>query len=82
MAAGLPIVATHVGGNPEAIINGETGWLVPPKSPEALAEKIIDLLSDPDKGKKWGSRNRKRVQHLFSEQKMVDSHLNLYGQMT
>ena len=81
MAAGLPLVATHVGGNPEAIVNGETGWLVPPRDPGALAEKIIDLLNDPDKAEQWGNRNLRRVKQLFSVQKMIDNHLSLYGQM-
>ena len=82
MAAGLPIVATHVGGNSEAIVNGETGWLVPPKNPEAMADKIIDLLNDPIKAREWGKRNLKRVQQRFTEQKMVESHLRLYRRMS
>ena len=54
MAAGLPVVATRVGGNPEAVVDGVTGWLVPPRSPEKLAAKMIDLLRDPEKAKRWG----------------------------
>ena len=81
MAAGLPVVATHVGGNPEAIVSGETGWLVPTKDPEALAEKIIDLLNDSHKAKQWGNRNLRRIQQLFSMQRMVENHLSLYEQI-
>ena len=59
MAAGLPVVATDVGGNREAILDGITGWLIPPKDPRALAEKIIDLLRDPNRAKAWGREGRK-----------------------
>jgi glycosyltransferase involved in cell wall biosynthesis len=78
MAAGLPVVATRVGGNPEAVVNGVTGWLVPPRSPEKLAVKMIDLLRDPEKAKRWGERGRERVKELFSIRKMVAEHLRLY----
>jgi glycosyltransferase involved in cell wall biosynthesis len=78
MAAGLPVVATSVGGNPEAIVNGETGWLVPPKNPDELALKIIDLLHHTEKAKKWGQAGRHRVQHHFSDKKMLDEYIKLY----
>ena len=54
MAAGLPVVATRVGGNPEAVLDGETGWLVAPANPKELAFKIMDLLQDPAKAERWG----------------------------
>jgi glycosyltransferase involved in cell wall biosynthesis len=78
MAAGLPVVATRVGGNPEAIIDGETGWLVPPKKPKELALKIMDLLNDPEKAKKWGEAGRRRVKQNFSHEKMVAEYIKLY----
>ena len=78
MAAGLPVVATCVGGNPEAIVNGETGWLVPPKDPEELALKIVDLLHDPQKIKKWGQAGRHRVQIHFSDKIMLEEYMKLY----
>ena len=78
MAAGLPVVATRVGGNPEAIINGETGWLVPPKLPEKLGMKIVDLLNDPAKANKWGQAGRRRVEQFFSDKRMVAEHIKLY----
>jgi glycosyltransferase involved in cell wall biosynthesis len=78
MAAGLPVVASRVGGNPEAIIDGQTGWLVPPKQPEELALKIMDLLNDPEKAKKWGEAGRRLVKDNFSAEQMVAAHIKLY----
>lgn len=78
MAAGLPIVATNVGGNPEAIEDGVTGWLVPPCNPVTMAEKIIDLLNDPQRAKSWGNQGRKRVRETFTIERMVEEHVKLY----
>jgi glycosyltransferase involved in cell wall biosynthesis len=81
MAAGLPVVATKVGGNPEAVIDGCTGWLVPPGIPNAMADKIIDLLKDPQKIKRFGKNGRKRAESCFSMEKMVRKHVELYEGM-
>jgi len=78
MAAALPVVATRVGGNPEAIVDGVTGWLVPPGNPVTMAEKIIDLLSDPQRAKSWGNQGRKRVGKTFTIERMVEEHIKLY----
>jgi glycosyltransferase involved in cell wall biosynthesis len=79
MAAGLPVVATRVGGNPEAIVDGMTGWLVTPQNPEELAYKIVDLLNDPQKARRWGKHGEKRIKENFLVEKMVDRHLQLYN---
>src|SRR5690606_16438253 len=47
MAVGLPIVTTSVGGNPEIVVDGETGKLVPPRDPDALGTAIIEMLESP-----------------------------------
>jgi glycosyltransferase involved in cell wall biosynthesis len=78
MAAGLPVVATRVGGNPEAIEDGVTGWLVPPGNPAVMAEKIIDLLGNPQRAKSWGKLGRKRVGQIFAIENMVEAHIRLY----
>jgi len=78
MAAGLPVVATDVGGNREAVMNGVTGWLVPPRDSEAMADKILDLLSDQEKAAAWGRRGQDRVKEAFTIGRMVEAHMRLY----
>jgi glycosyltransferase involved in cell wall biosynthesis len=78
MAAGLPVIATRVGGNSEAVVDGVTGWLVPPRNPEVMAERIGDLIDDAQKARFWGERGKERVKGLFTIEQMVDKHLTLY----
>jgi len=79
MAAGLPVVATDVGGNREAVVDGVTGWLAPPKDPGAMAEKILDLLNDREKAVSWGRRGQNRVREVFTIDRMVGAHIALYS---
>lgn len=65
MAAGLPVVATRVGGIPEAVADGETGVLVPPSDPRALGDAILALADDPGRRSALGEAGRRRVR-LFS----------------
>jgi glycosyltransferase involved in cell wall biosynthesis len=78
MAAGKPIVATRVGGNPEAIAEGETGLLVPPRDPAALAGAIGALLADPRRAASMGAAGRERVRQEFSLQAMVRRYAAVY----
>ena len=78
MAAGLPVIATNVGGNPEIVKDNETGFLVPPKNPKLLAEKIITLLSDQKLANGMAEKGRKRAKEYFSIEKMVRSYEQLY----
>ena len=71
MAAGIPVVASGVGGNPEAVEDGETGRLVPPGDPAALASAILDLLRDPDRAVAMGRAGRERARERFSLEGMV-----------
>lgn len=71
MAAGRPVVATAVGGNPEAVVDGVTGFLVPPRSSEALAQAILGLLGDREKAGSMGRAARERVRQEFTMGKMV-----------
>lgn len=78
MAAGLPLVATKVGGNPEAVVDGETGLLVPPRNPEELAKAMLKLLSEPAYAQKLGEAARKRVEACFSLTKMIKEMEEMY----
>ena len=73
-----PIVATHVGGVPEAIQDGVTGLLVPPSESGRLALKILDLLCDPTTASRLGLRAHQRLQESFSEDMMVAKTQEVY----
>lgn len=66
MAAGLPIVATAVGGVPELIRDGQEGLLVPPENPVALAEALQGLLGDSQLAARLGNQARARARQVFS----------------
>src|SRR5205814_908313 len=61
MAAGLPVVATRVGGNPEIVADGITGLLVPPKDPLRLSEAICNLLANPELRARMGASGKERI---------------------
>lgn len=71
MACGLPVVATAVGGNPELVVDGENGYLVPSASPQELADKIVQLARDLRLCREMGERNAAKVQSLFPIAAMV-----------
>jgi len=79
MSAGLPIVATKVGGIPEIIINNENGLLVESKNPQMLAEKINQLVTDKPLTEKMSRQNIQTVREKFSRQKMIDETLAIYN---
>jgi len=82
MASGLPVVVTDVGGNAEIVIEGENGFLVPPKDPAALAQKILLLLREPEKRVLMGAAARKRVlDGGFTIQNFVKRTEELYGKL-
>ena len=81
MAAGLPVVATGVGGLPEIVREGETGFLVAPRDPAALAERIGRLLADPALAREMGERGRRRQQEHFSREAMVAAVTGLYERL-
>ena len=72
MAMGLPVVATHVGGTPELVQEGITGFLVPPKEPEAIAEKLMILLENQELRREMGRAGRKHIERYFTVEKMVE----------
>ena len=66
MAAARPVVVTDVGGAREAIIDGESGYIVPPGDDEAMAGRIIALLEDGERARAMGERGRQIVEQRFS----------------
>lgn len=81
MAAGLPVVATSVGGVPELIEDAKTGWLVPPRDAEALASRIRLLLSNPEMRQHMGAAGYARVRDHFSSAQMTASFTRLYDEL-
>jgi len=78
MASGLPVIATRVGGNPELVIDGETGFLVPPSDPVAMARAMMRYLSEPDLVARHGRAARRRAEQHFSLGAMVERYINTY----
>jgi glycosyltransferase involved in cell wall biosynthesis len=81
MARGLPVVATPVGGNPEVVVDGQTGFLVPTQAPAALAEKMLLFLKDPERSRQMGKAGRRRVEDFFNVRLMVQRYEELYRQV-
>lgn len=78
MLCGKPVVATDVGGNSEAIVEGVTGLLVPARDPEALAMALIDVLCDARLRREFGAAGAQRVATLFPLERMIAKHESLY----
>jgi glycosyltransferase involved in cell wall biosynthesis len=78
MAAGLPLIATNVGDVPSVVRNGETGILLPPGDPAALASAIVDLLRDREKRRRLGSAARQLVEREYSAERMANEYLDTY----
>lgn len=81
MAAGLPVVATAVGGIPEIVVAGETGLLVPPGDVEALTSALRELLAEPEKRRRLGAAGRRRAQELFDLPRFRQAHIELYERL-
>jgi glycosyltransferase involved in cell wall biosynthesis len=81
MAAGVPVVATAVGGTPEMVDDGVTGLLVPVRDAAALGEAISSLLADPARRAAIGEAGRRRVEEHFSLEAMVRATEQLYERL-
>jgi glycosyltransferase involved in cell wall biosynthesis len=80
MAAGLPVVASDVGGVAEAVADGETGLLVPPADPKALADALGRLLADPELRQRLGRRGWERANERFDIVACRRAHVDVYRQ--
>lgn len=78
MAVGLPMIVTNVGGNKEAVIDEKTGYVVPARNPQRLAEAIMKLASDSEKRKLMSVAASDRVHQLFTLEKCVENYDRFY----
>ena len=81
MNASLPVVASKVGGNPELVVDAETGYLVQPRDAQAFAEKIIYLLEHRDDAATMGRAGRLRVERQFSVARMISDYEAYYEKL-
>lgn len=79
MASGLPAVVTDVGGNREVMVPGETGYMVPAGSPEALADALLKIQADPARLHRMAEAARRRVEASFNLRTVVATYENLYA---
>jgi glycosyltransferase involved in cell wall biosynthesis len=78
LACGVPVVASRVGGLPELVKDGQHGFLVEPKSPEAIAERVLWLLDNKEEAEKMGQQGREFVSEHFDINTTVQKYLDLY----
>jgi phosphatidylinositol alpha-1,6-mannosyltransferase len=71
-ATGLPVVAGDSGGAPDAVLDGETGYVVPGGSPELAAERVLTLLRDPELRRAFGERGRAWVEQSWRWDLLAD----------
>ena len=78
MACGLPVVCTDSGGNREIVVDGETGTVVPPCDPPAVADALRRLLDEPETARRFGEAGKRRIDTAFSTKVMVDKTISVY----
>ncbi len=81
MAAGLPIVATDAGGTAEAIVEGETGLVVPTRDSSAIATAIRTLVRDPARRHAMGQAGQARARELYSLEACTNAYARLYEEL-
>lgn len=81
MAMGLPVVASAVGGTPEAVKDGETGFVVPAHDARSLADRLADIAADAGMRERMGQAGRRAAEERFAIGRMVDETAALYRQV-
>jgi glycosyltransferase involved in cell wall biosynthesis len=71
MACGVPVIATNVGGVPELVVSGTTGWLTPPGDEAQMAARVVELLQAPGAMRRFGAAARERARTCFSLDEQV-----------
>lgn len=82
MAHALPVVVTSVGGNPEVVVEGETGFLVPPRDADRFAARVVRLLRDPDLREAMGRAARRRAEEEFALEGVAARYEAVYREST
>jgi glycosyltransferase involved in cell wall biosynthesis len=80
-AAGVPVVATAVGGTPEVVVNGQTGFLVPSGDSTALADRISAVVRHPNRARAFGAAARRRVEDHFSFEGQARAYQTVFGEL-
>jgi glycosyltransferase involved in cell wall biosynthesis len=78
MSQGVPVVATDVGGIPEAVVDGKTGFLIAPRDAGAVTNAVARILSDPLLAQRMREAALVRFEERFTMKAMLDSHRDLY----
>jgi glycosyltransferase involved in cell wall biosynthesis len=78
MVMAKPVIASDCAGSREIVLEGKTGFLVPPQDSEALADRISFLLDHPDEARRMGKAGRKHIEENFSLKAMVDQTIEIY----
>jgi glycosyltransferase involved in cell wall biosynthesis len=81
MAAGNPVVATDVGATRDAVIDGQTGLLVPPSDPERLASAIAELLHNPERARAMGQAGQQRARDDYCASRSLEALEGLYEEL-
>lgn len=81
MAAGLPVIATDIAGIPDQVVDGETGYLIPTGDPDALRDRIADLVANPERREQMGAAGQRRARARFSAEEMVERTRAVYEEL-
>lgn len=81
MSLSKPVVATDCGGTKELVLDGKTGFLVPPSDSKSLSHRIVQLLDDVELAAKMGEESRRRIEEEFNLEKMTDTYVALYQRL-
>lgn len=77
----LPVVVTRVGGNPELVVDGQTGYLVPPRDPASFAARVVELLRNPVLRSSMGEAGYRRIRESFRIDDVAERYLNVYDEL-
>ena len=79
MSCGRPVIASDSGGIRETVVDGTTGFIVPKKDPNALADRLMTLIADPRMARRIGRSGRQRAEKIFSAERYVSDLMKRFG---